>query len=83
MSEHNDQIALGDERVSVKHLVCCGILLSGRLILLILLSVAVNQGSTLVLRTTLQVDRGANAAADAGNNIEGITGYRGLDSLIL
>ncbi len=73
--EHNDQIALADERVSVRHRVCCGTLFRGRLILLILLRVAVNQGSTLVLSTTLHVDRGAKAAAEAGNNIVGIMSY--------
>jgi hypothetical protein len=45
------------------------------LILLILLRVAVNQGSTLVVSTTLHVDRGAKAAAEAGNNIVGIMSY--------
>jgi hypothetical protein len=42
---------------------------------LILLRVAVNHGSTLELRTTLHVDRGAKAAAEAGNNIVGIMSY--------
>lgn len=76
--EHNDHIALGDDRVSVRHLVCCGTLFNGRLILLILFRVAVNHGSTLVLRTTLQVERAAKAAAEAGNSIAGImvSGYR-------
>jgi hypothetical protein len=40
--------------------------------------VAVNQGSTLVLRTTLHVDRGAKAAAEAGNSIVGIMEWRKL-----
>jgi hypothetical protein len=75
MMEHRDQIALGDERVSVKHRVCWGTLLRGLLILLVLFSVAVNQGSTLLLSTTLQLDRGAKAAAEAGNNIVGIMSY--------
>lgn len=73
--EHNDQMAFGEESVSVKHFVCCGTLLSGRLILLILLRVAVSHGSTLVLSTTLHVDRGAKAAAEAGNNIVGIMNW--------
>jgi hypothetical protein len=45
------------------------------LILLIRFRVAVNHGSTLLFSTTLQVDRGANAAAEAGNNIVGIMSY--------
>ena len=73
--EHKDQMALDDERVSVRHLVCWGTLFNGRLVLLILLRVAVNQGSTFVLRATLQIDRGAKAAAEAGNNIVGIMTY--------
>jgi hypothetical protein len=36
------------------------------------LSVVVNHGSTLELRTTLGAERGAKAAADAGNNMVGI-----------
>jgi hypothetical protein len=52
--------------------VCWGTLFNGRLILLIRFNVAVNQGSTLAFSTTLQSDRGAKAAADAGNNIVGI-----------
>lgn len=36
------------------------------------LRVAVNHGSTLELRTTLGAERGAKAAADAGNNMVGI-----------
>ena len=74
MIEHSDQIALGDDRVSVRHLVCCGTLFKGRLILLILLRVAVNHGSTFELRTTLHVERVAKAAAEAGNSIAGIMG---------
>lgn len=72
MTEHRDQMAFVEESVSVRHLVCCGTLLRGRLILLILFRVAVNHGSTLELSTTLHVDRGAKAAAEAGNNIVGI-----------
>jgi len=40
--------------------------------LFIRLSVTVNHGSTLVLSTTFGADRGAKAAAEAGNNIVGI-----------
>ncbi len=36
------------------------------------LSVTVNHGSTLELRTTLGADRGAKAAAEAGSNMVGI-----------
>ena len=36
------------------------------------LRVAVNHGSTLEFRTTLGAERGAKAAADAGNNMVGI-----------
>jgi hypothetical protein len=75
MMEHNDHIAFGDDRVSVRHRVCWGTLFNGRLILLILLRVAVSQGSTLVLRTTLHVDLGAKAAAEAGNSFIGIMEY--------
>ena len=70
--EHNVHIADGDDRVSVRHLKCCGTLFNGLLIRLILFSVAVSQGSTLVLRTTLGDDRGANAAADAGSSTVGM-----------
>ena len=65
--EHNDHIAFGDDRVSVRHLVCCITLFKGLFILLVLFNVAVSHGSALVFRTTLGADRGANAAADAGN----------------
>lgn len=47
-------------------------LFKGLLILLVLFNVAVNQGSAFVLRTTLGADRGAKAAADAGNRFIGI-----------
>jgi hypothetical protein len=72
MMEHNDHIAFGDDRVSVRHLVCCITLFKGLLILLVLFNVAVSHGSALVFRTTLGADRGANAAADAGNRFIGI-----------
>ena len=65
-------MAFGDDSVSVRHFVCWSTLLSGRFIRFILLSVAVNQGSTLLFRTTLHVDLVAKAAADAGNSIVGI-----------
>ena len=47
-------------------------LFKGLLILLVLFNVAVNHGSALVFRTTLGADRGAKAAADAGNRFIGI-----------
>src|SRR5690349_24416893 len=72
MMEQSDQIALEPERVSVRQRVCCWTLLRGRLTWLTRLSVCVNQGSTLELRTTLTVERGAKAAADAGSNEMGM-----------
>lgn len=66
--EHRDQMALDPDRVSVRHRVCCCTLLSGRLTRLILFSVCVNHGSALELSTMLTVERGAKAAAEAGNN---------------
>lgn len=66
-------MADGDDRVSVRHLKCCGTLFNGRLIRFIRFNVAVNHGSTFVFRTTFGGDRGANAAADAGNSMVGIT----------
>ena len=65
-------MADGDERVSVRHLMCCGTLFKGRLMRLIRFSVAVSHGSTLVFRTTVGWDLGANAAAEAGSNMLGI-----------
>lgn len=47
-------------------------LLSGRLTLLTAFIRAVNHGSDFAPSTTLHVDRGANAAAEAGNNTDGI-----------
>ena len=70
--EHSDQMALGPESVSVKQRVCCCTLLSGRFTRFTRLSVCVNHASALELRTTLTVDRGAKAAADAGSNWIGI-----------
>lgn len=69
--EHRVQIALGDDRVSVKHLVCWLTLLRGRLTRFTLFSVAVSHGSTL-FNTTFGDDRGAKAAADAGSKTVGI-----------
>lgn len=64
-------MALDDESVSVRHRVCCDTLFRGRLTRLTRLSVAVNHGSTLD-KTTFGFPRGANAAAEAGNNTVGI-----------
>lgn len=75
--EQRVHIADGDDRVSVRHLKCCGTLFNGRLIRFIRFKVAVNHGSTLVLRTTFGGDRGANAAAEAGNSIVGIAKIQG------
>lgn len=67
-------MAFGDDNVSVKHLWCCGTLLRGRLMRLIRFSVCVNHGSTFELNTTLTEEaRGANAAAEAGNNWGGMS----------
>jgi hypothetical protein len=68
MMEQSDQMALGPDSVSVRHLICCCTLFNGRLTRFILFSVWVSQGSTLVFKTTLTVERGAKAAAEAGNN---------------
>jgi len=51
---------------------CWGTLLSGRLIRLIRFKVAVNHGSTVVLRTTVGDERGANGAAVSGSSRAGI-----------
>ena len=61
-------MADGDESVSVKHRKCCGTLFKGLLMRFILFRVAVNHGSTLVLRTILGAERVAKAAAEAGNS---------------
>lgn len=75
ITEHRVHIADDDDRVSVKHLKCCGTLFSGLLIRFILFSVAVNHGSTLVFNTMFGVARGAKAAAEAGKSTVGmITG---------
>ena len=72
MMEQSVQIALGDDKVSVKHRVCCGTLFRGRFTRFILLRVAVSHGSTLEFRTMFGLPLGAKAAADAGNSIVGI-----------
>lgn len=72
MIEQRVQMALGEESVSVKHLVCCALLFNGRRTRLILLRVAVNHGSTFVFKTTLHDALGANAAAEAGNKMAGM-----------
>src|SRR5438876_11947766 len=67
-------IAFGDDRVSVKHLWCCGTLLRGLLILLIRFKVCVSHGSTLEARTTLTDEAlGAKAAAEAGSSCGGMS----------
>jgi hypothetical protein len=67
------QIAVEDDKVSVRHLWCCGTLLRGRLMRFMRFSVCVNHGSTLELRTTLtELARGAKAAAEAGRSWGGI-----------
>lgn len=78
--EQRVQIALGDESVSVRHLVCCVTLFKGRFTRLTRFKVAVSQGSTFRFRTTLGEDRGAKAAADDGSNTVGIMTMR--DGLI-
>lgn len=70
--EHNVQMAFGEDKVSVKHRVCCVTLFKGRLTRLTRFKVAVSQGSTLVFNTTLGEDRGANAAADDGSKTVGM-----------
>lgn len=66
--EHSDHIAFAPERVSVRHRVCCCTLFNGRLTRFTLFSVCVSHGSAFEARTTLTVDRGAKAAAEAGSN---------------
>lgn len=70
--EHRVQIACGEDRVSVRHLVCCVTLFNGLLTRLTRFKVAVNQGSILAFKTTLGEDRGANAAAEEGSKTVGI-----------
>lgn len=70
-------MAAGEARVSVKHRKCCGTLFNGLFTRFTLFSVAVNHGSTLVLRTTFGAARGAKAAADAGRSCMGMVGRCG------
>lgn len=65
-------MALGEDRVSVRHLVCCVTLFKGRFTRLTRFKVAVSHGSILVLNTTFGDDRGAKAAADDGSKTVGI-----------
>lgn len=65
-------MAEGDARVSVKHRKCWGTLFKGLFTRFTLFNVAVNHGSTLVLRTTLGAARGAKAAAEAGRSCMGM-----------
>jgi hypothetical protein len=67
MMEAKFQMAFVPDRVSVRHRICCWTLFNGRLTRFILLRVCVSHGSTFVFRTTLTVDLGAKAAAEAGN----------------
>lgn len=67
--EQRVQMAFWDDRVSVKHRVCCVTLLRGRLTRLTLFNVTVNHGSTREFNTTFGDDLGAKAAADAGSRI--------------
>jgi len=65
-------MASGDDNVSVRHFLCWGALFSGRLMRLILFSVAVNHGSTFVFNTTVGGERGAKGAAVPGKSRLGI-----------
>ena len=77
--EHSDHIAFDPESVSVRQRVCCCTLFNGRLTRFTLFNVCVNHGSTFEFKTTLTVDRGAKAAAEAGSNEIGIvTGRCGV-----
>ena len=66
--ELSDQIAFFPDRVSVRHRVCCCTLFNGRFTLLTRFKVCVNQGSAFEFKTTLTVERGAKAAAEAGSS---------------
>jgi hypothetical protein len=72
MMEHRVHRADSPDKVSVRHRKCCGTLFNGLLILLMRLSVWVNQGSTLELRTIVGAERGANACAEAGRRFIGM-----------
>lgn len=65
-------MAFVDDSVSVKHRVCWVTLFRGRFTRLTRFKVAVNQGATLVFRTTFGEDRGAKAAAEDGSKTVGI-----------
>lgn len=74
--EHRVQIAFGEDKVSVRHFVCCVTLFKGRLTRLTRFNVAVSHGSILVFNTTFGEDRGAKAAADDGSRTVGIATQR-------
>ena len=77
ISDASDQIAEGDDSVSVRQRWCCWTLLSGRRTRATRLRVAVSQGSTFGPRTTLTDEaRGAKAAAEAGRSWGGMSGRR-------
>jgi len=65
-------MALGDDRVSVRHRVCWVTLFKGRLTRFTRFRAAVSHGSTLRFKTTFGDDRGAKAAADEGSKTVGI-----------
>lgn len=75
-------MAFVEERVSVRHLVCCDTLFKGRLTRLTRFKVAVSQGSIREFNTTLGDDRGAKAAADEGSRTVGIMIQCGVISMI-
>jgi hypothetical protein len=68
MMELSDQMAFFPDKSSVRHLVCCWTLFNGRFTLLTRFRVCVNQASALDCKTTLTVERGAKAAAEAGSS---------------
>jgi hypothetical protein len=70
--EQRFQMAFADERVSVRHLVCCATLFKGRFTRFTRFKAAVSQGSIREFSTTLGDDRGAKAAADDGSKTVGI-----------
>jgi len=72
MMEQSDQMAFEPDSVSVRQRVCCCTLFNGRLTRLTLFNVCVNHGSAFEAKTTLTLERGAKAAAEAGSNEIGI-----------
>lgn len=68
-------MAFVDDKVSVRHLVCCPTLFRGLLTRLIRFRVAVSHGS-IRDSTTVGEDRGAKAAADDGSKTVGIMSSR-------